>query len=318
MMRLTYILISFFVLFSCCKEKSGTTIENNEPYFEGEIKLTESQGIYGSLFKTHTSYFLSENRLKREQKLGGLNSIMNSSAGIIIDLEKDSVILYYSDRINGKFKHSTTLKNYKSILDSVPQQLPSPVDRTFTLLPSYKLIRQKKDSLEIKGFSCDYTFFKDSLEILKQEVFDTKEIKVKRELLEMVFVGLPKDINFPLKSEINTTITEFSNDSIVSGKQTKEFDKFIRNFMRDENSTEPEKKTDLDKISENKWVEKGLNILKKGVDLSIRIVMEVSDLNVGKLSEEDISLPSGDFMEIPDFGDFILSIPQESNYDFDD
>lgn len=314
MMKIFFLIIAGVILFSCGKENEK---KDSTPYFEGVIKLSESQGIYGSLFKVRTTYWLSENGLKREQKLGGLNSIVNSHAGIIVNLEKDSVILYYSDRINGKVKHTTTLKMYKTLLDSFPHQIPSPIDHSFSLLPSYKLIQQKKDSTEIKGFKCDYSLYKDSTEILKQEVFDTKEIKVKRELLEIVFENLPKEINFPLKSELKTTISDIKNDSIISGEQSKEMDKFVRSFFKTD-STQPQKKTDLDKLSKNSWLDKGLNLIKKGVDMSIEIVMEVTDFEARKLKPEELSLPSGDFVEIPDFGDFISSLPQEGSYDFDD
>lgn len=313
-MKFGLLILASIFLFSCGKENSKS---DETPYFEGEIKLSESQGIYGSLFKVHTTYWLSENSLKREQKLGGLNSIVNSYAGILVDLEKDKVVLYYSDRITGKFKHTTTLKQYKALLDSFPRQIPSPIDRTFSLLPSYKLIQQKKDSTEIKGFKCDYSLYKDSTEILKQEVFDTKEIKVKRELLEIVFENLPKEINFPLKSELKTTISDVNNDSIISGEQSKEMDKFVRSFFKTD-STQPQKKSDLEKLSKNSWLDKGLNLIKKGVDMSIEIVMEVNDFDARKLKPREMSLPSDDFVEIADFGEFLGSLPQEGSADFDD
>ena len=153
--------------------------------------------------------------------------------------------------------------------------------------------------------------------ILKQEVFDSKEIRVKRELLEMVFMELPKEINFLLTSNLRTTITDISNDSIVSGEQTKAIDVFLRDVFKDKN--QKKEKTDLDKIAKNKWIKLGLNLLKKGVDMNIHITTGLSKLEQRINLPIDLSLPSLDFIEISDIDDFIDTLPSEgSGGDFDD
>ena len=104
-----YISILICLSFYACEDNKTAEVDAAKPFFEGEINLSESRGLYGSLSKVHTTYSISENYLKREQRLGGINSILETYAGMIIDLEKDSVVLYYSDKISGnKNKHTTS------------------------------------------------------------------------------------------------------------------------------------------------------------------------------------------------------------------
>ncbi|MFB9106505.1 hypothetical protein ACFFU1_16475 [Algibacter miyuki] len=302
--------------FSCKNE-----VKKEAPYFEGEITLSESRGLYGSLFKVHTTYTISENYIKREQKRGGVNTVFDNYAGIIIDLEKDSVVLYYSDKFSGeKNKHSTSITNYKTNekYKTFPNSLPSPVDNTFNLLSKYNTTKQVKDSTEIKGFKSDYSLYNDDSGILKQEVFDTKAIKVKRELLEMVFRNIPSEVNFILASDLRTTISDINNDSIVNGEQSKAVDLFLRDVFQKKESHDKQETSNLKALAKNKWVKIGLNILKKSVDLNIHVTSGVSDLIGRKVLPSEFSLPSLDFIEISDIDDFIDQLPVEGGGDFDD
>src|SRR5690606_33038118 len=277
---------------------------------EGVIKLSESRGLYGSFFKVHTTYHISENRMKREQELGGVNAVFNIYAGMVIDLQKDSIVLYYADGLAGtKNKHTLSIREYNNHITTnhIPQSVPAPYDNTFKLLPEYVKNGFVKDSTEIKGFMCDYTLYKDSLKILKQEVFDTKEIKIKRPLVELTFLNIPAEINFPLKSELHTTISDISNDSITAGKQTKLLDELARRTLNSHDSITVKEKSNLDKLSKNKWLKIGLNLVKKGVDLNINIESVITEITQKVLNDDELSLPSGEFTEIEDFGEFINS-----------
>ncbi|MGI9545093.1 MAG: hypothetical protein ACR2MX_17660 [Cyclobacteriaceae bacterium] len=314
---------SVIVLLIICLISSCDYIsKNKEPrnltdsYFEGEITLTESRGLYGSLFNVHTTYILSENGLKREQKMGGLNRIANTYAGLIIDLEKDSVYLYYSDPFV-KNKHSLSVADYQNRLakGSIPQTTPSPIDNTFTYLSEYNASKTVEDSLVIEGFSSDYSHYSEK--VIKQEVFDTKETKIKRELLEMTFINLPDTTNFPLRSEFRTTISDIKNDSIINSDEARLLDKLARSLVQKTDSSKVKEKTDLDKLSDNKLINWGLNILKKGVDLNIHISTEVSKITNRNIDLADLSFPSGDFQSITDFDEFFDAIPTGRG-DFDD
>lgn len=298
------------------KEKQIDT----EGYFEGEINISESRGLYGSLFKVHTTYSISENQLKREQKLGGLYSMLDNYAGLIIDLNKDSVTLYYNDKIMDKhIKHTMSIEQYKSKIktDPFPKVIPSPVDQTFNLFTEYTKINHVTDSAKINGFISDYTLYNDNTNIFKQEVFDSKHIKIKRSLLEMTFMNLPDNINFPLQSNLKTRLSDISNDSIISGKQTRAIDHFIRSVFAGKDTLSNKQSTDLEKLANSKLVQLGLDILKKGVDLNLHITSELSDIDFIPLSLTDFSLPSGDFSEIEDFDEFLNELPNSSG-DFDD
>lgn len=305
-------LLIILILTSCSNEQKA----KEEPYFEGEITLSESRGLYGSLFKVHTTYTISENCLKREQKLGGLNSLANTYAGIIIDLKKDSIVLYYSDGLRGvNNKHTISVQEYKTNpkYKEISSSPPSPIDGTFKLLPKYELSKQVKDSTNIEGFVSDYSLYKDEIPIFKQEIYDTKSLKIKRELLELAFQDIPKEINFVLQSDLRTMITDISNDSIVAGRQTKALDILLRDAFNKSNE-----KTNLEKLAQNKWVKLGLNLIKTGVDLNIHISSEVTSKVIKNIPSSSFSLPSVDFEEISDLDDFLDDLPNKHGGDFDD
>lgn len=323
LIKTSFLLVLLF--FSCTFfNKQNDKNEENEapslPYFEGVIKLSESRGLYGSFFKVHTTYYISENQMKREQELGGVNALFSIYTGMVIDLQKDSIVLYYADGLAGtKNKHTLSIREYKNHITNnyIPQSVPAPYDNTFKLLPEYIKTGFVKDSTEIKGFVCDYTLYKDSLKILKQEVFDTKEIKIKRPLVELTFLNIPAEINFPLKSEVHTTISDISNDSIIAGKQTKLLDELARRTLNSHDSITVKEKSDLDKLSKNKWLKIGLDLVKKGVDLNINIESSITEITQKVLNNDELSLPSGEFTEIEDFDDFINSMPSAGGGDFD-
>lgn len=310
--------LTIIILLVSCKTEEKEEL----PYFEGEIKLSESRGLYGSLFKVHTTYTIAENYFKREQRLGGVNSVFSTYAGIIIDLKKDSVILYSADKLSGKKnKHTTTIKAFKTASNykNFPNSLPSPVDNTFKLLPNYNLKKQVEDSTLIKNFKSDYTQYIDNANILKQDLFNTKKIRIKRAVLEMVFPNIPNEINFVLKSDLKTTISNINNDSIISGEQTKALDLFVRDVFNKDKTKTNEEATNLNKLAKNKWVKMGLNLIKKGVDLNFHITTNVSELTTREILLNDIYFPSLDigFDEIEDIEDFMSELPSEGGGDFD-
>lgn len=310
--KLTLFFLIIFSSASCdflSKDKNQKE-EKTSPkdYFEGEIKLSESSGYQGSLFKVYTTYLISENKIKREQKAKGLNTVFNMKNGIIIDLVKDSVTLYYSD-VFQKNKHTLTSKTYYDYLKTKahsPQGF-SPIDDTFTFLNTYEANKIVKDSSSIQGFKVDYTLYLDN--IFQQEVFDTKDIRVKRELLEMIFYRLPKEINFPLISEFKSIISTIKNDSLIH-KSVQMKDK-ISNDISHKFDT-----TSTDKLIKNKWLDLGIKALKKGVDIALHATLKLESSSIKKIQVTEFSIPLGDFKEIDDIDMFFGKLP--SGGDFDD
>lgn len=303
------------LLFSCdfLNKKTDDIREIPDGPFEGEIILSESRGLYGSLFKVHTSYLISENAIKREERLGGLNDVFDNYAGITIDLEKDSVTLYYADIVE-KFKHTLTVEEYKAHVAKkpLPRSTPSPTANSFTFFTAYNPVRTVKDSVVIEGFSTDYNLYKEG--ILQQEVYDSKKLHIKRELLEMAFPNLPEKINFVLKSEFKTVLSGIKNDSIVNSDQARLIDELTRGIMFHIDSVEREE-TNLERLSKNKWVNMGIDLLKKGVDLNLHVSSEISKFTGRSIKPVEFSLPSGEFKEIDDFDEFLNSIPSGGGYD---
>ncbi|MBL6445953.1 hypothetical protein JMN32_06515 [Fulvivirga sp. 29W222] len=309
------LLVLSTLLLSCdpLNRKNEEVREVPEGPFEGEIALSESRGLYGSLFKTHTSYLISENTLKREERLGGLNDVFDNYAGIIIDLEKDSVTLYYAD-ITEKFKHTLTVKEFKAQMTkgSLPRSTPSPIGNTFSYFSAYTPIHTAEDSVVIEGFNADYNLYRE--DFFQQEIYDCKKLQIKRELLKMVFPNLPANTNFVLKSEFKTILTSVKNDSIVNNDQVRLVDELSRGIMFHIDSVEREE-TNLEKLSKSKWVNMGLNLLKKGIDLNLHISSEISKFSGRGTKPIEFSLPSGEFKEIDDFDAFCNSIPTGGEFD---
>lgn len=287
--------------------------------FEGEIHLSTSQGLYGELEKVNTTYYITKNKIRRHQQLGGVNSVFGISAGMIIDGEKDSVTLYYNQG-PGAEKQKTTL-DITSFIEYrkshyFPISLPSVVDHSFTMLNEYNTISTIKDSTTKQGILCDYTLYTENSRILKQEIFDSKQVNINREWLEMIFTGIPSDRNFVLESSMKTTVSNVSNDTILSGSQTKALNELIRKLAKKQDSTIDTKKSDTEGLLGNKWVNKALNLVKKGIDLSLHVSTELDKVEVKTIESTDLQI-SGDFTEVsPD--EFLSSIEYSGSSDWDD
>lgn len=317
-MKNYWLVITLLFLVSCQSKKENKISESDDrPYFEGEIELEVTQGLYGELFKQYTTYNISENVIKREQKLSGVNKIFDNYAGIIIDLKKDSVLLYYVSKLeNIKNKYALSIKDYKKYLDSnnIAASAPSPFDLTFIGFDNFNFVKQKKDSLKIQNFMCDYALYKYDKGITKHEIFDTKEIKVKRALLEMLFINLPEEINFPLKSDFKTTISDISNDTILNGENAKSLETLTRKLIGKQSPTDS---SSVEKISKNKWVNLGIKIFKKAVDMNVHISTNLVKINKRVLSQNDLSIASNEFLLVDNLELFLNSIPKNNHGEID-
>ena len=316
-----------FILFSCTESVSENNRESSSgkpdsgEFFEGVITLTGTFSYFGSLFEDETTYYISENRLKRERKstpLGG--EPVGRYAGMIVDLEKDRVTLYLVIDYEDKYlKHSMSIAEYQTYLNSEvqPSLIPSPFDKTFTILDEYILIHQVEDSTTIEGFRADFSQFNNSSGRFKQEVFDTKNLRIKRPLLENTFPNLPDEINFPLGTVFRTTLTDVKNDSIIAGRESKGFERLIKDLVTNDSSAS--KTSDLDKIARNKWVNRGLKFLKKGVDLSINTTIRLKEIVARELTEETLELPAKPFKNAEDLAEFVnLFLEYTADEDDDD
>lgn len=296
------LLILPFIIAGCnTLEKNEKSIGEDKVFFEGSITFKEETGLYGKLFTISTSYQVEENCLKREERLTGINKIWNNYAGLIINLDKDKVILYYSD-ITNKIKHSLSVKEYLNIRDSLAGEIKSPwvVDRTFQHFDPYIRKRYVKDSLVIEGFTTDYSKFTEGY--IKQEVFDTRQIKIKRLLMEMAIPGIPESIHFPLRSDLKTIVGEINNDSITSS---------AKDFY-------PIQDTENVKMREDKnsfIINTAINLIKKGIDLNLHSNLELDEIFEGEIPTSVFSLSDSEFKEISDLDDFLKNFPDAGELD---
>lgn len=146
----------------------------------------------------------------------------------------------------------------------------------------------------------------------------TKEIRIKRHLLKMVFMDLPDEIHFLLESNPRTTVSDAGEDSAVSERQTRAMKSFLRGLRRDDLSNEGAKETAPRGLLNNRWVSRGLDVLKMGVDLSVHITTTVSGASTKKVPRERARLSLTDFEEVAKIDDFIESLPREGSGGLDD
>lgn len=295
------------------KEKNGKTAKD---FFEGEIIQNESVGLYGKLAGRQTTWLLSENRLKREQTYSGLANVLPAKAGIIVDLSIDSVTLYYSD-VSGSFKYSGSCRDYQTFMKEkgIDRKGLDIMDFTFTELRSYQIAKRVKDSLKIKTFLCDYYLYKESP--LKQELFDAKELNIKRSLLEMAILNLPAEITFPMQSEIKTMVAEVKNDSILNGSVTQALKEKVKNLLG--NTSKGNGQTpSQQKQSQNRYAEKGINLIKKGIDAVIHLSITAKEVIHRTITTKEWRLPDADYKVLEDPDSFFEALPEVRETEIDD
>ncbi|WP_103069993.1 hypothetical protein [Aquimarina sediminis] len=146
-------------------------------------------------------------------------------------------------------------------------------------------------------------------DVFQQEIFDSKDIKIKRNLLEMLFYRLPKEINFPLSSEFKSTISSVKNDSIIT-KSAQLKDKISKDLLKNTDTT------NTDKLIKNKWLDLGIKMFKKGVDIALHATLKTESFSERIIELPEFAMPSGKFKEIEDIDTFFSKLP--SGGDFDD
>lgn len=308
-------------------EETSSVLETD--YFEGEIKLIEYINYAGLALNTH--FVISENKIKREQKFLHLPGLLNTTVGMIADLEQDSVVLFYKNYIDQK-KCTISIAEY---LDFVKDQkfkyvVPSVVDPTFTEFTTYETIKEVKDSTTMRGFSVDYSRhrFADEENVaigMEQEIFDTKAIVIKRKLLTLIFPRIPESINFPLESSLELMIDEIENDSLIQSDLVKGLDTLIWQPLQEKDTLNEGKETDvaanleadLEALSNSKLLNFGLDVVKKGLNIASNRNTKVVKVTPKKVVPTTIDLPKGDFEPVIGLTAFFAIVLAASG-DFDD
>lgn len=311
---LTGMLVVF--LYACSNDSRKGDMDAVKTYFEGEIVQKEEVGLYGKLAGRKTTWLFSEHRLKREQTYSGIANLLLAKAGIIVDLLKDSVTLYYTD-IDGSFKYTGSCKDYQTYMKEkgTTRKGLNTVDQTFTVLQNYRSSKHIEDSMEIKGFLCDYYLYKENP--VKQEVLDAKGLLIKRSLLEMAILNLPSEINFPMRSDVRTLVTEVKNDSILNSSVSQTLKGKIKQLLG--RKTEGVKNSKPEQKSEgSQYAEKGINLIKKGIDAAIHITVELVEIAKRSVTQAEWHLPEAKYQEFKDPERFFEALPKVSETEFDD
>lgn len=305
-----------------CTPSGETTMNKEQGYFEGEISLVESVNF--AAIALHTHFFISENKIKREQKFPYIPALLNTTVGMIADLEQDSVCLYYNALSSGK-KCTVSIKEYLDFVENYDGSLkPSPIDQTFTEFTNYRTVKEVKDSTTMRGFSVDYSKHLlgegDSLDLeVVQEVFDTKGLIIKRELLELAFPKIPDFINFPLASNFGIKVDQIENDSIIQNDLVKGVDALVRQLLPVEDTLVKQERTDFEALSDNKLLNVGLDVVKKGLNVASGRHVKVLKITPKRLAPESatMELPQGDYETVIGVSVFFAALFAISG-DFDD
>ncbi|WP_298322586.1 hypothetical protein [uncultured Dokdonia sp.] len=222
-LRFLLLLVALCVLNSCgfSSETKTPIIElsdTNEP-FVGKIILENIEGNT----KTEVTFHIDVKSIRREQTHQGGNGFLGDKAGIIVNYDKDQVILYNT---YGGAKWTTyTIEGYKNALarDTFPYApIVASYDYTYSFLNDYTAIVAKENALEIESLQLDYKLYSNLS--IRQENFDTDEIKVRREMIALVFPNMPENVHFPLLFKVskNTGDNGIDNKTNLSEKGWKD------------------------------------------------------------------------------------------------
>ncbi|AWH74047.1 hypothetical protein DCS32_07710 [Dokdonia sp. Dokd-P16] len=218
-LRFLLLVVALSVLNSCgfSSETETPIIElsdANEP-FVGKIVLENIENNT----KTEVTFHVDENSIRREQTHQGGEGLLGDKAGIIVNYDKDEVILY--NTYGGAKWTAYTIEEYKNALanDTFPYaSIVTSYDYTYSFLDDYTTIADKENALAIESLQLDYKLYGD-LDI-RQENFDTDEIKVRREMIALVFPNMPENVHFPLLFKIskNTGDASINDETNLSEK----------------------------------------------------------------------------------------------------
>jgi hypothetical protein len=195
------------------KETEIPTIKTEGPkqaWFEGHIvaKQDLSNSVGGLLTET-IEYTIGQHQVKRELHQGGLNKLTKKLSGVVVDLNKKSVLLYQSDGTN-KYYYKLSLDEYKAYIlgdeDIEKESIMYPGYGTVFLqipkAPPYTS-KNKPNSRKLANLTCDvleiyFQYQSFTKNYYKLEVIHCPEIKVNRHLIELTEPNIPKEVTgFP-------------------------------------------------------------------------------------------------------------------------
>ena len=218
-LRFLLLLVALCVLNSCgfSSETKTPIIElsdENEP-FVGKIVLENIEDNT----KTEVTFHIDTNSIRREQTHQGGKGLLGDKAGIIVNYDKNQVILY--NTYGGAKWTAYTIEEYKNALalDTFPYaSIVTPYDYTYSFLDDYTAIVEKDNALAIESLQLDYKLYSNLS--IRQENFDTYEIKVRREMIALVFPNMPDNVHFPLLFKISNNIdnANINNETNLSEK----------------------------------------------------------------------------------------------------
>ena len=265
--------------------------------FTGQIKLKRSNGVYGFLFEEHISLEFSENKVKREERLGNkLNKVQyfKEYVGVIIDFKLDEVTLYFSS-LGDHYKHVMSIDDYKEkvLNNNLSPSTPNFFDNTFTPFTTYAIQENVPDSSSMKGFKLDYSYTGQHL--IDQNIMDAKELNVPRRSMELIYGNLPTEINFPMRSETKTIVSDFKEDAVLESPEMQ----FVNRLIH---QTGIKRKLlmrilRIKKIRKDKWVKRTLKVLKYGIDFKFNVRTQVDEISPSPLADDDIKLPENIYFE---------------------
>ena len=183
--------------------------------FRGVIKAKEQRDLL--LNSSEITYLVGDRIIRREAvrttALGKLGEMRQGAFGIVCDLKAERVIFYRAEQ-EKKFYVRMTLTEFKQLFGSVPSMSQGAYGATESLLaprPSYRRhfgtfftdlpkagarMVNIPDARTIQGFRCDYLTIRDERNLL--EVFHCRDVRVDRQLIELVESGIPPEVaGFP-------------------------------------------------------------------------------------------------------------------------
>lgn len=211
--------------------------------FQGVIKAREQRDLM--LNKAEVTYTIGKGKIRREiartDPLGKLADMGRGSAGVICDRDAGTVVLYRTGQ-QGKAFVRMTLPEYRRLVAGPTNALMADIEAALSVKPAYwrhvgtffvdvprpipeGSMLKSPEARTVSGLSCDVLMIQVQDTVF--EVCHSQQVKVDRELLELVELRLPAEVTgFPclmrrlqlVKTPVST-VNQATNPMVSKGKQ---------------------------------------------------------------------------------------------------
>ncbi|MCV6629742.1 MAG: hypothetical protein OIF50_07770 [Flavobacteriaceae bacterium] len=176
-----------------------------DAHFEDGTRIVtlETMKLYGTKWEVITTYEFYDQFVKLEQEY---NHPLGEKAGMWIDLQSDSLLLFGEGVDFEEKKYKTTIEDFKNNTNfrKLMYTFPNTNSTIFAFHSLFQPLQREGDTIEWEESPAVQTRYLDTLGIYDQTIIHDDYFE--REIMELLFPGIPMEIGFPL--EVKITLDE--------------------------------------------------------------------------------------------------------------